>query len=95
MTPAHDNDSGSLHVNWGIVVTNAVGILLGLAITGGSAALGYMVWRLPMQQDQIIRNQESSKEVLIKLSDDLRRNEQNDRVIERRVDRIETLKGIR
>lgn len=95
MTPAHNQDPGPLHVNWGIVVTNAVGILLGLAITGGSAALGYMVWRLPMQQDQIIRNQESSKEVLIKLSDDLRRNELNDRVIERRVDRIETLKGIR
>ena len=95
MTPAHDQDPEHFHVNWGIVITNAVGILIGLAITGSAAGLAFLVWRLPMQQDQIIRNQEAMRAVLVALEAEHRKFYEHDREFEKRVDRIEIMKGIR
>lgn len=94
-----DNTAPALRVNWGVVITNAVGAALGLLLTSSAAGLAYLVWRLPAQQDQVLRNQEAAKVTLIDLIAEVKRLDANDRRIDSndRVQdtRLEQLEGRR
>lgn len=89
MTPPAATDD-RLRVNWGVVLTNAVGVVIGLSLTACVSGIVFLVYRLPSQQDEILRNQQSARQFMRQLADEVKVLEQNDRVQDERLGRIES-----
>jgi hypothetical protein len=88
MTPPPATDP-PLRVNWGVVLTNAVGVVIGLAMTASVSGVVYLVWRLPSQQEAILRKLEQSEILMRDLASEVDRLEKNDRRQDERLLRIE------
>lgn len=88
MTPPPAADRPQL-LNWGVMLTNAVGVVIGLALTASVGGVVFLVYRLPAQQDQILHRLEESKSLIRDLASEVERLEKNDRVQDDRILRIE------
>ena len=89
MTPPHDAEDCPI-VNWGVVLTNAVGVVIGLALTASVSGVVYLVWRVPAQEDAILRGQAQAQETMRILGNEIERLEKNDRTQDERLVRIES-----
>ena len=65
-------------VNWGVVLTNVSGLLIGSSILCGVGGVGYLAFTLPQAQSQILRNQETAKAELLRIGSRLDTLERND-----------------
>jgi len=54
--PLDKTESGE-HVHWGVVLTNAIGMIVGLALTASVTGVVYLAWTVPSSQLRILENQ--------------------------------------
>ncbi len=79
--PADKTKSGE-HIRWGVVLTNAIGVVVGLALTASVSGVIFLAWTVPSSQQRIIENQEQ-------LGDHIDKLDANDRSQDARLNRIE------
>lgn len=82
-------------VDWGVVTTNAVGIVIGLILTSATGGIFYLVWQVPTQQQQIIEQLSDLKKEVLRAEAELTRLQANDRVQDNRLTAIEAKTGHR
>jgi hypothetical protein len=87
--PAEADNQPKHLIQWGVVATNAVGVVLGLALTSVTAGMFYLVWRLPTQQNEVLRSLQEIQRVQVATTDELKRLEINDRRQDDRLTKIE------
>lgn len=84
MTPVSQQNEGEpLHVNWGVILTNAVGAVVGIALTASVTGVVYLVWTVPGQQQRILENQAAFKSAVERI-------DQSDRQQELEIEKIKT-----
>lgn len=76
MTPvSHQNENETLRVNWAVIVTNAIGAVVGIALTASVTGVIYLVWTVPVQQQKILENQAEMKVKIEKIEENDRRQD--------------------
>lgn len=76
-------------INWGVVVTNAVGMMLGLIITAGSTALLYLVYRLPAAQTETLNTLQEMRKTQVRMEEHMDKLQVSDRAQDDRLLRLE------
>lgn len=76
-------------IDWGVVTTNAIGIVVGIALTSATGGIFYLVWRVPAQQAEIIEQLRDMKEDHLQVKSEMVRLQANDRAQDNRLSVVE------
>jgi hypothetical protein len=88
MAPDPNPDHPPL-INWAVITTNAVGMVIGLIVTAGAGGLAYMGWQLPHQQAEILRGQAEARLLMQQSLKRVEKIEDDIRGLDRRTTRLE------
>jgi hypothetical protein len=77
-------------VNWGVIVTNAIGIVLGLAFTTMTGGMVYLIYRLPSAQNQILVELRHIQQAQRSAAEEITELKASDRKQDDRLLRLET-----